>query len=257
MLKKEKCDSINYLCNTFNVSKNTIRRDINELENQGIIKKVYGGIVLEESHSTSPEPFQLRKSKNFQQKQQVARMAASFVEDNDVIFIDSGTTTMHMLPYLLNTKNLTIITASVNVVNAAAIYTGTKEFNLITTGGTLYYPSMAFVGPSVLKCLDNYNISKIFLASTGISLENGATNASISENEIKRKLMTKSGEKFLLIDSSKLDVSSLVTFSPLQNFNYIFLDTLPPEKYIQYCKEQGVHLLTPQIASAETSAHAE
>lgn len=241
MLEKEHSLSINHLCEVFNVSKNTIRRDIAELDKRGLINKVYGGITLKETDSI--EPFTQRQSKNSLKKQRVAQMAASLVDDNDVIFIDSGTTTLHMIPYLLDKKNLTIITASVNVINAAISCAASKTFNLIATGGTLYYPSMAFVGPSVLHCLDNYNISKIFLASTGISIENGATNASIAENEIKKKLIPKPGEKHLLIDSSKLDVTSLMTFCPLTDLNSIILDSPAPDKYVQYCKKNHIQLL--------------
>ncbi|MCI1248379.1 MAG: DeoR/GlpR family DNA-binding transcription regulator [Megasphaera sp.] len=250
MLEKEHSLSINHLCDVFQVSKNTIRRDIADLEKRGVVKKVYGGITLKEISTSSPEPFNLRESKHFAEKKKVARIAASFVNDDDIIYIDSGTTTMHMLPYLVNKKNITIITASINVINSAIAYEGTKKFDLITTGGSLYYPSLAFIGPSVQKCLNNYNITKMFLASTGISIENGATNASISENEIKKNLMKKMGQKFLLIDSSKLDISSLITFCPLDAFDYILLDTQPPQKYVQYCHEHHVNLLTDDVQPA-------
>lgn len=246
MLERENSISINRLCEVFAVSKNTIRRDINDLEERGLIKKVYGGIMLKKQKPASPEPFNLRETKNARQKQKVARLAATFVEDEDVIFIDSGTTTMHMLPYLLDKQNLTIVTASVNVINAAAAYAPDKKFNVIATGGSLYYPSMAFVGPSVMRCLDNYNISKIFLASTGISLENGATNASTLENEIKRCLINKTGQKFLLVDSSKLDVASLMTYCELKDFDYVIMDKLPPAKYLTYFKEKQVRVLAEE-----------
>lgn len=244
MLEKEKSISINRLCEVCEVSKNTIRRDINDLEKRGLIKKVYGGIMLKNQKPASPEPFNLRETKNALQKKEIARLAATFVDDDDVIFIDSGTTTMHMLPYLRDKQNLTIVTASVNVINAAAAYALTKEFNVIATGGSLYYPSMAFVGPSVMRCLDNYNISKMFLASTGISLEKGATNASPLENEIKRCLIGKTGKKYLLADSSKLDVASLMTYCDLKDFDYVIMDKLPPAKYLNYFKENQVQLLT-------------
>lgn len=244
MLIKENSLSINHLCDTFGVSKNTIRRDIVELQKRGIIKKVYGGIMLKEKPLDAPEPFNLRETKNYQLKQKVAHIATNFVNDNDVIFIDSGTTTMHMLPYLAPKHNLTIITTSLHVINATISQAATKEFNLIATGGTLYYPSMAFVGPSVLKCLDNYNISKMFLSSTGISLENGATNASVVENEVKRKLVTLPSEKYLLVDSSKIDVSGLMTYSTLDKFDYVVMDKEPPSQYMDYFKKNNIKLLT-------------
>ena len=86
LLKSVHNISINDLCDTFQVSKNTIRRDIAELEQQGLIKKVYGGIVLAEP-SGSPEPFASRESRNADAKKQIARMAADFVHDGDVISV--------------------------------------------------------------------------------------------------------------------------------------------------------------------------
>ena len=234
--------SINKLCEIFDVSKNTIRRDIAELEKHGIITKVYGGIMLK--HSTeSPEPFATREIKNPSLKKQIARLAAELVCDGDVIYIDSGTTTMHMIPYLAEKKNLTIVTASVHVINLAAAY---SQLNIIATGGSLYLPSNAFVGPSVVKCLNNYNISKTFLASTGISLENGVTNASPLECEIKRYLAQKNNMKVLLIDSSKIDVSSLMTYCEISDLNYLIVDKEPPAEYLTYLSQHNVKLLTNQ-----------
>ena len=132
--------SIDELCTTFNVSKNTIRRDIAELKKSGFIKKVYGGIVLQEQSESSPEPFTSWETKNMQAKKNIARIAASLVNNGDVIYIDSGTTTMHMLPYLAEKKHLTIVTASVYVISTACSY---KDFNVIATGGSLYTPSKA------------------------------------------------------------------------------------------------------------------
>ena len=245
MLEKETSLSINDLCEDFGVSKNTIRRDIAELEKRGIIDKVYGGITRKQSTLSAPEPFAAREMKNAIQKQQVARIASTLVNDGDVIYIDSGTTTMHMIPFLADRKHLTIVTASVYVINAATAY---PNFNVIATGGQLYLPSKAFVGSSVSRCLQNYNLSKIFLASTGISLENGATNASPLESEIKHNLVHKAGKKFLLVDTSKLDVVSLMTYCQLSELDTVIMDKLPPEKYTDYFATHKVQLLTDMPA---------
>lgn len=136
LLKNVHNISINDLCDTFQVSKNTIRRDIAELEQQGVIKKVYGGIVLAEP-AGNPEPFASRENRNTEAKKQIARMAADFVHDGDVVYIDSGTTTMHMIPYLTEKRRLTIVTASVHVINAASNY---SNLNVLATGGSLFHP---------------------------------------------------------------------------------------------------------------------
>jgi DeoR family transcriptional regulator, myo-inositol catabolism operon repressor len=242
MLQETNSASIDHLCDVFNVSKNTIRRDIAELQTRGIIKKVYGGITMNQS-ANSPEPFASREIKNSAQKKKIAHLAAKSVKDGDVIYIDSGTTTMHMIPFLAERSTLTILTASMHVINAASNY---SQINTIATGGSLYIPSKAFVGPSVIQCLGHYNISKIFLASTGVSIENGATNASPLECEIKRFLMKKPADKYLLVDTSKIGRASLMTYCQLKELNYIVMDAQPPKEYLTYFKENNVQLITEE-----------
>lgn len=242
LLKKNHSVSLNDLCATFGVSKNTIRRDIAELEEQGIIRKVYGGIVLNEDESGAPEPFSYREGRNVDAKKLVAQLAANEVQDGDVIYIDSGTTTMHMIPYLVKKRYLTIVTASVHVINAAGNF---PSLNIISTGGTLYMPSNAFVGPSVLAALQNYNLSKVFLASTGISIAHGATNASPLECEIKRSLSQKNAESFLLVDSTKFDKASLMTYCQLSDLNALITEKEPAKEYVDYFEKHNVRLILP------------
>lgn len=242
LLEQETTVSIDRLCEVFNVSKNTIRRDINVLEQEGFIKKVYGGITLKQQTTDTPEPFHLRETHHAAQKQKIARIAASYVRDGDVIFIDSGTTTVQIMPYLMSKNRLTIVTTSLTVINAAAALGATNHMTVMATGGTFYAPSMSFIGPSVLRCLENYNISKMFFAATGITLSNGATNASPFENEVKRALMEKTGEKYLLVDYSKLGVSALMSYSPLETFDCVIMDKEPPQEYVDYFAAHNVTL---------------
>ncbi|MBQ3434751.1 MAG: DeoR/GlpR transcriptional regulator [Selenomonadaceae bacterium] len=243
LLIERKRISLDELCENFGVSKNTIRRDINELEEQGIIRKVYGGIVLKEAEIMSLEPFSAREIRNINEKKKIAAVAAALVNDGEVIYIDSGTTTMHLLPHLAEKNFLTIVTASVYVLELATRY---SNLNVIATGGNLQAPIKALVGPSVLECIRNYNFSKIFLASTGITIEHGATNASPLECEVKRELVRKSCAKYLLVDNSKFDVASLMTYSDLTEIDNIITDKNPPEKYLDYFKANAINLILPE-----------
>lgn len=244
LLEEKKSISINDLCDTFDVSKNTIRRDIAELEKSGCINKVYGGIVLQEKEEPQAAEKPLVPADNdIIHKQKISQMAASLVEDDDVIYIDSGTTTMHMMPYLEDKHNITIVTASIHVINIAA---ASAKFNLIATGGTIYAPSKAFVGPSVLNCLRDYNISKIFLASTGISIEKGATTASPLECDIKRYLVDKPAKKILMVDSTKIDSASLITFCNLDEIDCIVVDKELPDKYREYFDSNHIEVIVAE-----------
>ena len=240
LLKERKRISLDELCEIFVVSKNTIRRDIAELEEEGLIRKVYGGIVLKEAEIKSLESFSAREIRNIAEKQKIAATAAALVNDGEVIYIDSGTTTMHMLPHLAEKNFLTIVTASVYVLDLATQF---SNLNVIATGGNLQAPIKAFVGASVVDCIKNYNFSKIFLASTGISIEHGATNASPLECEVKKELVQKSCPKYLLVDNTKFDVSSLMTYSELKNIDYVITDKTPSEKYLRHLEENAVNLI--------------
>ncbi|MCR5834781.1 MAG: DeoR/GlpR family DNA-binding transcription regulator [Selenomonadaceae bacterium] len=242
LLKERTRISLDELCETFKVSKNTIRRDIAELEKQGIIRKVYGGIVLDETKMTSAESFATREILHIDAKKKIAAAAADFVKDGEVIYIDSGTTAMHLLPFIADKQFLTIVTASVYVLDLATRY---SNLNVIATGGNLQAHAKAFVGPAVLDCIRNYNFSKIFLTCIGISLEHGATNASPLEYEIKRELMKKKCPKYLLADKSKFDIASLMTYSDLKNIDCIITDKEPDEKYVKYFADNNVKLVLP------------
>ena len=240
LLKDRKRISLDELCRIFNVSKNTIRRDVAELEESGVISKVYGGIILKESKIISLEPFSAREIRNIDAKKQIAAAAAACVQEGDVIYIDSGTTTMHMIPHLAGKQLLTIVTASVYILEAA---TGYSNLTVIATGGNLQAPIKAFVGASVLDCIRNFNFTKIFLASTGISLEHGATNASPLECEVKQCLMQKSCPKYLLVDNSKFDSASLMTYGDLKDIDCCITNEQPLKKYIDYFKKHEVNLI--------------
>ncbi|EGO63004.1 DeoR/GlpR family DNA-binding transcription regulator [Acetonema longum] len=233
--------SIEELCAMFNVSKNTIRRDINELEKKGKIKKVYGGIVLSDKKTT--EPFECREEKNKEVKQIIAAFASSFVEDGDIIFIDSGTTTMHMVPHLSEKKNLTIISNNLNVIVSSLPY---PDLNIISTGGTLFRRTNSFVDANAVANLKRYNISKAFMATTGVSIAKGVTNSSSFEYDIKKYVVENCDKVILLADNTKLGRISLTTYYDLKDIHVFITNTRPDKEYLEFFSQHGIELITPQ-----------
>ena len=122
--------SIDELCEVFGVSKNTIRRDLNELEMRGHITKVYGGVTATVPAGAVPAP--IRSGLNQIDKSLIGRLAAEEVMDGDTIFIDSGTTTLCLLRFLVAKKRITIITHSLGALSEAAKY---DNLNIISLGG--------------------------------------------------------------------------------------------------------------------------
>lgn len=233
--------SIEELCNVFTVSKNTMRRDINELEKQGTIKKVYGGIVLNDKKTT--EPFESREEKNTSAKQVIAKLACDFVQDGDIIYIDSGTTTMHMLPHLAELRNLTIITNNLNVILSSLPY---LHLNVLCTGGTLFRTTNSFVDMDAINFLKKYNISKAFMASTGISISKGITNSSSFEYDIKKYMVDNCDMVVLLADETKIGRVSLTTYCDLKDINVFVTNANPDDEYVEFFDKNNIKLITPQ-----------
>lgn len=231
--------SINTLCSVFDVSKNTIRRDISELEKKGTIKKVYGGVTLNQDKKNTI-PFSEREIKNKSKKQLIAEAASALVNDGDIIFIDSGTTTMHMIPFLGHKKNLTIITNNINALIAAVMY---PNLNVVSPGGTLFRKTNSLIGIEAVNFLKTYNICKAFMATTGVSLSKGVTNSSSIEYHVKKTVVEKSDKVIVLADNSKLDVASLMTYCELDEVDTFITDKVPPKTFENFFKESDTELI--------------
>ena len=229
--------SLDSLCDVFKISKNTIRRDINEIEKKGSIKKVYGGVT---SVVKNLIPFEERNIKNNYKKIAIAKAACEFVKDGDVIFIDSGTTTLNMIDFLKNRNDVTILTNNLNVIVNALPF---PNLNVICTGGSLIRKTNSFEVINTLSIFKDYNISKTFMAATGISISNGATNSSPLEYKLKKVIVEKSNELYLLVDSSKFDVSALMTYCELSEINHLVTDKKPPEEYIEFFEKNKIDVI--------------
>jgi DeoR family myo-inositol catabolism operon transcriptional repressor len=231
--------SLDELVTVFDVSKNTIRRDVQELVDRGELKKVYGGVSV---IHRKLESFEDRQVRNQEQKVLISKKAASFVEDGDFIFIDSGTTTIEMFQFLKE-KNVTIFTNSIDFIVRALPF---ENLNVISIGGMLERKTNALVNPRNMDLLKDYNIKKAFMASTGISLINGVTNASPLESELKKTVVNRSSEVYLLVDHDKFDKYGLMTFCSLDQIDFLVTDEVPNDTYQDYAKKNGIQLVVAE-----------
>lgn len=233
--------SLDKLCDIFNVSKNTIRRDISELESLNIVKKVYGGVTLKRVEETIP--FQQRKEQNITEKTEIGRLASELIQEGDIIFIDSGSTTVALIPFLKDKENVTVVTHSLSAINEVSKL---QNLTLISTGGFHQRKTNSFAGISTVDFLKNLNISKAFMATTGVSIEKGITNTTYLEAEIKKTLTEISDQLILMADSSKFDKSSFMRYCDLARIDYLITDLKPAKHYLDFCKVNGIECLYPK-----------
>ena len=239
---KNKFVTIDELCTEFNISKNTIRRDIDFLTKRGTVKKVYGGVTIDNIHSDPLilSSFQERQIINEDLKVKIAKEASKYIKDGDIIFIDTGTTAANIIDYLEDVKNLTIITNSVSILYKSLFY---PNINVVSLPGVLKRVTASLVGSSTLQYIQDYNINKAFMACTGFSIKQGFTNSTHDEFRIKKAIIEKSQCNFMLLDKSKLGKTALLTFCHTSDLDYIIIDSLPSTEYIEHLNENNVALV--------------
>ncbi|MFS0906534.1 DeoR/GlpR family DNA-binding transcription regulator [Priestia aryabhattai] len=228
--------SLDELVTVFGVSKTTVRRDIQRLINDGIIKKVYGGVAINHAELKS---FNERKTRNQFQKHLIAKTAANYVENGDVIFIDSGTTTLEMITFLKN-KQVTIITNNLDIIVQALPF---ENLNVISTGGLLERNTKSFSTYNKPNSLKKYNFDKVFMASTGVSISKGVTNSSPIESAIKEAVIKRNAEVFLLVDHTILDKYAMGTYCGLEEIDYLITDDVLDKSYQHYATENNIELV--------------
>lgn len=231
--------SLDELCSHFNVSKNTIRRDINVILKKGTLKKVYGGVTVADNGLV---PFEDRDISHQSEKKAISQSAAQFIEENDIVFIDSGTTTRHIMDFIPPARKATIVTNNLDVINKAVQL---ENIRIIVIGNMYKRSTNSFIGIDNLATLDKYNIDKAFMATTGISISRGMTNTDFFEFSIKKKIVEKAHFIYILADHSKFDKYTLLTYAPFERADVLITDQELDNKYKIYCREHQIQVYLP------------
>lgn len=232
---------VNDLVERFGVSSETIRRDLEALELNKKLKKVYGGAIKISSAGVEP-PYTQRFTNHENEKNIIGKLAASFVEDNDVIAIDVGSTTLKMIPWICSKNNITVVTNSVPALNALIEKKNKKHFigNIIFLGGEINSQQMTVSGPLAESMLENLYVDKAFVAAGGLTIVQGITSYDELEASSSRKIMSKSKEIMVLVDNFKVGVINLYKVADIDQVDVIICDSDVPEQWKQSLKIKNV-----------------
>lgn len=210
----------------FGVSESTIRRDLSYLHSKNLLIKVFGGAIkIKKSLNTIEEKVAFRREQNKKEKITVAKYAASLIEAHDFIYLDAGTTTEYMIPYIKE-KTASFVTNAVS----HALKLAYNDFDVILIGGSLKNATEAIVGSVAYLNLERYNFTKSFIGVNGINKKNGFTTPDINEAIIKETAILNSKEPYIVCDSSKFYNISPARFGKIDSA-YIITEKLPDESY--------------------------
>lgn len=244
--------SMGQLCEKFKVSMITVRRDIAQLQRKGTIEKIYGGVTARKGENLTP--FDVRRIKGREAKAAIAQRAAEFVHDNDTLFLDSGTTALHIIDNLSELHNITIVTHSLQAMIAVLPY---QNINVISLPGQLYRKTSSFTGLDVIRFLKSYNIAVAFMGASAFSLEHGVSNSSPLEYEIKMTAMQRAAKNILMLDSEKFGRTALLTYAQISDFDAIVTEKMPEEKYVRAFKAADTELIIADMQSKNSAPQGE
>lgn len=220
MLSGNEIISTNDIMKELNISVSTLRRDLMKLESDNKITLLHGGGVRLAQKSIEMNIFtKLELNKDIKEK--IARKAASFVEDGDVIFLDPSSTNYLMIPYLTG-KRITVITNGISHITQLAAL----DIPCIMVGGSIKKTTNSCIGPITEQTLKTLYFNKCFLGASGFSILSGITNHDINERVIKQLALDNSSQPYILMDHTKYGIVTMVKVADLDQYP-ILIDKIP------------------------------
>lgn len=233
--------SIEEICEMFDVSEVTVRKDLNVLQSRNLLVRVRGGAIrLPEANSGEDTPISHKRLYNHKEKQAIGRMAASLINDGETILLDSGTTTLEIAKNLHKFQKLTIITNAMNVAVELLSY---KRFNVILLGGHLRESSQSTVGPIAESNLKVFYCDKLFLGVDSFNIDCGMSTHNIEEANINQTMLTMAREVIAVLDSSKFNKRSFVFIAPVDKIDKVVTDHGIASSIKAQLKSRGVDVL--------------
>jgi DeoR family deoxyribose operon repressor len=233
--------TINQLAQELDVSEMTVRRDLRGLAREEKVKLVYGGVISmlgyrnHNSYTLTKE-----QDKNTEQKLAIVRRAIQFLEPEDVIFLDSGTTVQLFAEQIPRENTNTIICSSLNTLN---ILVKLPSCTVIIPGGVYSPKPVVFYDPDSTRLIRKYRANKAFIGTTGFELNLGLTCGYVEDAPLKQAMIESSKDKILLADSAKFGMVSTCLFGKIENFTMVITDAGIPEEYAHYIRSSGVELI--------------
>lgn len=226
---------VSELSKIFSVTEETIRRDLEKLEKENLLRRSHGGavsIIGEQSEISYLE----REVTNAQKKKAIAKEAIKFINQGDLIALDASTTAWYMARELPDMP-LTVITNSIKVT----LELSQKErIKVISTGGMLLAKSLSYVGHLAERSLEWYHVNKAFVSCKGVHVEEGLSDSNESQALLKKKMMNIADQTILMVDSTKFGIRTFMHICDLKEIDHTLVDSNLSPFYLEQLKEKSV-----------------
>jgi DeoR/GlpR family transcriptional regulator of sugar metabolism len=218
------------LSSMFGVSIVTIRQDLESLEELGLVRKTYGGAVLETDTSLDTA-FAARANLYREEKRRIGAAAAKLIGAGETILLDAGTTTIEIAKRLPENAEVTVVTCSLNCALEAGARAGV---HVTLCGGTLNPRTLSVTGHQAERVLAEVNAHRLFLATYGVDLAKGLTDRNFASAQTKRALIGAAREVVLVCDSSKFSEVDPIAVAPLDAVHHVITDKGIPRVFSEF-----------------------
>ena len=232
---------IHELAEKFHVSEATVRRDLDDLDQQGALKRTHGGAIKVDRSTAYESMYSEKIGQMLEEKHRIANSAAQMVHAGDTVLIDSGTTTFFIAQALSHHENLTIITNDLYIAYQTPLH---PSSTLIVTGGTRRQGRQELVGTVTENCIRDTHVDIAFIGVDGIDLTGGATNANFAEVGVKRLMLEAAARGVIVADHSKFGRIALARICDIKEASLILTDTGIDGDMLTRLKKLGVQMET-------------
>ncbi len=227
ILKQRRSATVEFLSKRLYVSAPTIRRDLAQMEEEGMILRVRGGAALLEG-TNQDAPLLVRTSKNREKKLHIANIAQRYITDSCTVFLDSSSTVTVLAEKLDRFKNLSIVT---NGTATAQLLNETTSAKIFSCGGVIQNKS-SIVGPFAVQMVNSFYADVLFLSCCGLSLNCGSTEASEDSAAVKKAMFYNAKKKIMLCDSTKLGLEFFCKVCAVSQLDAIITDEKPDDEFL-------------------------
>lgn len=227
---------VSELAKDFAVTEETIRRDLEKLDREGLASKTYGGAVSK--HTAALDlPYKIRIGVNIDEKQRIADRVAEMISDGERIMLDSSSTAIYIVKKLKEKKNLTVITNSVVILLELA---DKSDWTVLSTGGNLKEGALSLTGSSAEKMIRSYHVDTAICSCKGVDMEIGVTDSNEKDSLIKQAMYASAERRILAADTLKLNKKSFVRVCEFSDIDVLVTDSAPSDDWLDFCHKSRV-----------------
>lgn len=234
---EKKSGTVVELAKIFKVSEETIRRDLKQLEEEGVLVRTHGGAYVQDSVEHEVD-VNIRQGLLVEDKRRIAKKCAEFIANGDSVFLDSSTTAYAICDEILN-REITVLTNSLKVINKLAEQ---SKMRLYCTGGEISRNTQSFLGRSALKSLAMFHFDKAFISCDSLNMEFGMMDASERQADIRELAASLASRFYLIVDHTKFNTTNFIQIGNLANAKGVIVDCPLDEEWKKHLEESNIPL---------------